>query len=383
MKRFAFLLSLLGACASASRAPIDGDRLRAGEVSDNEAFDRYVRYFKAYPERDVRKIDVTDRVVLTIVDRDGYPMSDAPVKILADGREVYRARASAAGQVMFPPAAVYVERDVTRFEAEVDGHRAAFRRGESVRLSVDAEAPARDEIDVDVGFCLDTTGSMGDEIDRIKSTLRDVAARLAELRPRPKFRWGMVIYRDRDDVYVTKRYNFTPNLDDFLDDLSRVRAEAGGDYEEAVNEALHRSVTELDWRASNAIRVLFLIGDAPPHMEYRDDVPYTTSMRRAVESGIKIHSIAASGLNDRGEFIWRQLAQFTMSKFMFISYGGSTPHHVGGYRENNLDDLMVRAVKSEVEGLRSRPARPRQAAPRDWGRGRDPDDFREYQGQQK
>lgn len=192
----------------------------------------------------------------------------------------------------------------------------------------------------------------------------------------------MVIYRDRDDAYVTKRYNFTPNLDDFLDDLSRVRAAAGGDYEESVNEALHRSVTELDWRASNAIRVLFLIGDAPPHMDYRDDVSYTTSMRRAVESGIKIHAIAASGLNDRGEFIWRQLAQFTMSSFFFISYGGSTPHHVGGYLENNLDDLMVRVVRGEVESLRSRPARSRQA-PREWGRGRDPDDFREWRGEQK
>jgi hypothetical protein len=89
-------------------------------------------------------------------------------------------------------------------------------------------------------------------------------------------------------------------------------------------------------------------------------------------------SLAASGLDDKGEFIWRQLAQFTLGKFMFISYGGTTRHHVGGYRENNLDDLRVRAVAEEVEALRARPSRRR---PPSEGRGRDPDDFRLYRGQ--
>jgi hypothetical protein len=85
--------------------------------------------------------------------------------------------------------------------------------------------------------------------------------------------------------------------------------------------------------------------------------------------------VAASGLDDKGEFIWRQLAQFTLAKFMFISYGGSTAHHVGDYRENNLDDLMVRAMSAEVESLRAvRPA----ARPPSRGQGRSPEDFREY-----
>ena len=101
-------------------------------------------------------------------------------------------------------------------------------------------------------------------------------------------------------------------------------------------------------------------------------------MRKALEKGIKIFTLAASGLNDKGEFIWRQLAQFTLGRFMFISYSGTSPHHVGEYKENNLDDLMVRAVKGEIESLRSvRPA----ARPPDRGRGREPDDFREYPGQ--
>ncbi len=350
-------------------------RLRAGESDDNARFDEYARYFKAYPERNVRKIDITDRMLVTFVDADGRPVSNAHVQISAEGERVYRGVTTAGGQLMFPPRAVGVDEGVRRFTAEIDGRRASFVRGREVDVTIDAVVPDRDEIDVDIAFCLDTTGSMGDEIDAVKRTLRDVAARLDRVHPRPRLRYGMVIYRDHGDEYVTRTTDFTRDLDAFLRSLERVRAEAGGDYEEAVGEALCRSVDDLSWRTGDAIRVLFLIGDAPPHTDSRDGADYSRAMRRALEKGIKIFTIGASGLNDKGEFIWRQLAQFTLGKFMFISYGGTTRHHVGEYRENNLDDLMARAVTGELESLRAaRPAR----RPPSHGQGRPLDDFREY-----
>ena len=350
--------------------------LRAGAVDDNRRFDDYVRYFKAYPERDVRKVDITDRTVLTFVNLEDRPVSFALVRILAEGDEIYRAVTDAGGQLMFPPRAVVMSRHVRSFHAEVDGCRVRFDRGRDQTLRVDVPQPWRRRIDVDVAFCLDTTGSMSDEIDRIKRTLRDVAARLDRLSPRPRFRWGMVAYRDRGDDYVTRVTPFTSRLDVFMERLGRVRAAGGGNYEEAVNEALDCAVTGLDWNTGDAIRLLFLIGDAPPHAERRPN--YTRSMRRALEMGIKIPTIAASGLNDKGEFIWRQLAQFTLAPFMFISYGGTTRHHVGGYRENNLDVLMARVVTEQIRKLGRSVHLPVRVT---GGRGRAPDEFYEYRGQ--
>ena len=382
MKRSVLFLCLAGCSTLAPERPADHEfvasgRLRAGEVDDNRSFDDYARYFKAYPDHNVRKIDITDRQVLTFRNLDGHPVSLAPVRILADGEEVYRGMTTAAGQFMFPARAVGVEDRVRRLEAVVAGRRAPFHRGGDAEIEVDVEAPDRGRVDLDVAFCLDTTGSMSDEIDRLKRTLRDVAERIDGLQPRPRLRFGMVIYRDRGDEYVTRCVDFTEDVDRFQSALSRVEAAAGGDYEEAVSEALEASVNDLSWRSGEAIRLLFLVGDAPPHTDRSGGADYTRAMRRALEKGIKIHSLAASGLDDKGEFIWRQLAQFTLGKFMFISYGGTTRHHVGGYRENNLDDLMVRAVAEEVETLRPRQARPR---PPSEGRGRDPDDFRLYRG---
>ena len=98
-----------------------------------------------------------------------------------------------------------------------------------------------------------------------------------------------------------------------------------------------------------ALRVLFLIGDAAPHLERGP--PYTVTMRRAVEKGITIVPVGCSGLDDTGEFVWRQLAAFTLGRFAFVSYGGTADVHVDAFPMNDLDDILARAVIREVEAL--------------------------------
>ena len=358
-----------------SGGPTAAAPLRAGEVDDNARFDEYVRYFRACPEPDARKFDITDRMVVTFTDPAGRPVSFAPVRIYAQDATAYEARTSAGGQVMFPPRACGVADRVGQFAADIAGERVWFNRQEDARVSVGAYQEDRSVVDIDLAFCLDTTGSMGDEIDRLRRTLQDAVARLGGLTPRPRFRFGMVLYRDQGDAYVTRVYDFTPDLDAFLRDLDGVEASGGGDYEEAVYDGLNHSLTDLSWDPREAVRIVFLVGDAPPHRPSGWGDTHAAVVRRAAGMGVKFYTIGASGLNDKGEFIWRQLAQFTLAKFMFISYGGTTSHHVGSFRENNLDDLMVRAVEGEIESLRPSYVQPPAVT---WGSGRRPDDFSTY-----
>lgn len=60
---------------------------------------------------------------------------------------------------------------------KIEGRSVSFER--EIELAVDIPVADRQEIDMDVAFCLDTTGSMSDEIAAIKRTLRDVADRRA------------------------------------------------------------------------------------------------------------------------------------------------------------------------------------------------------------
>ena len=81
-------------------------------------------------------------------------------------------------------------------------------------------------------------------------------------------------------------------------------------------------------------------------------------MRRAQSEGIKIFAVASSGLDSQGEYIFRQLAQQTMGKFVFILYETgpqgelTTPHEVGDdYSVQRLDQLIVRLITEELGSM--------------------------------
>jgi hypothetical protein len=169
----------------------------------------------------------------------------------------------------------------------------------------------------------------------------------------PKIRYGMVLYRDITDEYVTRRYGFTDDVNAFDQALGQVRADGGGDYEEAMNMGLFAAVEQMDWSA-DSLRLVFLVADAPPHLDYSNDVPYTKTLKSAVKKGIKIYPTAASGLDPKGSYIFRQIAQFTQAKFLFIEYGtsgttGKTHGVQGAYQSNNLDDIVLRIVQTELK----------------------------------
>ena len=73
---------------------------------------------------------------------------------------------------------------------------------------------------------------------------------------------------------------------------------------------------------------------------------------------MRIFPIASSGLNDTGELVFRELAQASMGRFVFLTYGadGATPgdetdHHVDDYSVLALDDLVVKLVEDELAPL--------------------------------
>jgi Mg-chelatase subunit ChlD len=224
-------------------------------------------------------------------------------------------------------------------------------QGEEFTIEIDAPQPVKEPIALDVLFLIDTTGSMGDEIDRIKSTLLAVTKRLRSIEREFDLRYGAVLYKDLGDEYVTKVHPFTGDIEAFDRALKPVGAGGGGDEPESLNQGLAEAV-RMDFR-ERAAKVMFLIADAPPHMDYAGDVRYGESLKAAVDRGIRIHSVAASGLNPTGTFIFRQIAQYTRGKFIFIEYGSTAEsaaaHGVTGkVSSNNLDDIVFEQIREEV-----------------------------------
>jgi Mg-chelatase subunit ChlD len=150
---------------------------------------------------------------------------------------------------------------------------------------------------VEVMFVLDTTGSMSGLIAAAKEKIWSIANTLASADPAPVIRMGLVGYRDRGDVYVTAFADLSEDLDAVYARLMQFVADGGGDTPESVNQALFEAVNQTRWSTDPAAyRVVFLVGDAPPQMNYSNDVPYGQSCSQAIAKGIIINTIQCGDL---------------------------------------------------------------------------------------
>ena len=331
--------------------------IEAGKVDDNEDWDEYLQYRSDYAGPPVHDLDVTERYIISVTNAAGHPVPNALVSVTFDGISLSESLTYANGQTLFFPKTVKESSDAQVFSVRVEKNGVIqlveFERAEATNWEVQLELEDRpiEQVPLDVLFLLDATGSMSDEINQIKSTLLSISHRISDLPSQPDLRFGMVTYRDRGDQFVTRIFPFESNIMDFVTSIQGVVADGGGDEPESLNEALHVAINQMDWRLGEAIRLVFLIADAPPHLDYQEDYDYAVEMVNASQGGIKIFPVASSGLNAQGEFIFRQIAVHTMGRFIFILYGGSTSHDVGEYTVENLDDLVVNLVEEELSHL--------------------------------
>ena len=175
---------------------------------------------------------------------------------------------------------------------------------------------------VEVAFVLDTTGSMGPLIEGAKRKIWSIATAIVDANPDAEIRMGLVAYRDIGDEYVTKTFNLTTDIQDLYANLLELKARGGGDWPESVNEALDVAVTKLSWTQGEEIcRIMFLVGDAPPHMDYAQDTKYPEVLRKARERDILVNAVQAGGARDT-ERVWRSIAQLGHGRYIPIPQNG-------------------------------------------------------------
>jgi hypothetical protein len=140
---------------------------------------------------------------------------------------------------------------------------------------------------LDIVICLDTTNSMRRYIDPVRLKLIPMLNEI--LSGFSSFRIGMVLFKDYNEIYLTRVIPFTTDFTRFQRDLNAIRAQGGGDIPEAVYEALYDGATRFSWEAES--RIMILIGDAPPHPRPRGRIT-KAMVDSAVEArGIKVHAM--------------------------------------------------------------------------------------------
>jgi Mg-chelatase subunit ChlD len=176
---------------------------------------------------------------------------------------------------------------------------------------------------VEVVFVLDTTGSMSGLIAAAKEKIWSIASTMAQSDQAPIIRMGLVAYRDRGDAYVTRVVDLSSDLDTMYATLMDFAAEEGGDTPESVNQALGDAVDRMSWsQDSSTYKVVFLVGDAPPHMDYSQDRQYPEILAAATQRGIVVNTIQCGGMPETTQ-TWADIARLGGGRYFQVEQAGS------------------------------------------------------------
>jgi len=223
---------------------------------------------------------------------------------------------------------------------------------EAVRTIRHDSRPLSSRRALDLGFLVDATGSMGDEMAFLQSELKDIVRRVRAVEPDLDIRMSVVFYRDRGDAFITKSLPFTRSADEAVSFISGTTADGGGDYPEDMNAGLEAMMRQR-WSRDAVPQMLFLLADAPPQQYAGEDYTYHEAIQDAAANGIAIYPVAASGVDKPTEFLFRAMAAMTGGKYVFLTddSGVGNSHEepdITGYTVEKLNDLMVREIRSFV-----------------------------------
>ena len=203
--------------------------------------------------------------------------------------------------------------------------------------------------DVDVFFIFDATGSMGDELQYLQAEMKDVIARAKEATGGLNIRTGAVVYRDHQDEYLTRISRLTEDIKETQTFIDKQQASGGGDYPEAVPEALMAAMNSAGWDANARARIAFLILDAPCHRDSATIALLHEQVLNAAALGVRIVPVVCSGIGESGELLVRSIALATNGTSFFLTddSGIGHPHlkpTTDSLKVEHLNDMMVRTI---------------------------------------
>jgi Mg-chelatase subunit ChlD len=199
---------------------------------------------------------------------------------------------------------------------------------------------------VEVVFVLDTTGSMGGLIAAAKEKIWSIASTLAQAQQAPEISMGLVAYRDRGDAYVTRVVDLNKDLDSMYAKLMDFQADGGGDGPEAVNAALEDAINKMSWsQNADTYKVVFLVGDAPPHMDYQGEKAYPEIVAAAAAKGIIVNTIQCGNMEGTVAS-WQQIAAIGHGRYFTVEQAGSAVAIETPF------DAKIATLAAELDGTR-------------------------------
>ena len=336
---------------SASSNGISAGMLTAGEVNDFAKWNLWNSVFAGSHKRfvDDWKIRTNERYTAQIVNRQGYPLVNRAVSLVdAKGNTLFMARTDNTGRAELWNGLVKPYEQGALFILCEKQKVPARRFADGINTLVLEDACDNDAT-ADVFFVVDATGSMADEMHYLQAEMKDVIRRSQSAVPGLQIRTGALVYRDHTDEYLTRIARLTDDIEATQTFLDKQYASGGGDYEEAIPEALMATINAAGWNDDARARIAFLVLDAPCHQDSATLALLHEQIEHAAAYGIRLVPVVCSGLQESGELLMRSLALATNGTSFFLTDDSG----IGGthlkpttdtLKVEHLNDMLVRTI---------------------------------------
>jgi hypothetical protein len=293
------------------------------------------------------------RYTVLLINEQDFPVSDAVVRLKSNGEVIWEAKTDNTGKAELW-AGLFDKKEFSnlKMEAWVNGKKHELDQPKPAKdginfLKINAECSSSKN--VDIVWAVDATGSMGDEIEYLKTELLDVIGRAKSHNPGLAFRMGTVFYRDQSDAYITKSSGLSPDIPKTVEFIKKQYADGGGDYPEAVHSALEEAIFSQKWSENAIARICFLVLDASPHQLPEVKASLQKSIREAARLGIRIVPVTASGIQKDTEFLMKFFGLATNGTYVFLTdHSGIGGKHLeptsDEYKVEPLNELLVRLI---------------------------------------
>lgn len=305
-----------------------------------------------------------NRVAVKVTKPNGQPAAGVAVELLHNGKVQWQAITDNHGEAecwigLYQPVTTTSEELTLTLDGQLmEGHPALCKwESTTTQIAVNhytITSPAVETQQADIAFIVDATGSMGDEINFLKSDLLDIIDKVSAVHPETTIRTAALFYRDEDDDYLTCHSNFSNDASQTAQFVSQQQAEGGGDYPEAVHSALEHMLQDLSWDSNARSRIAFLILDAPAHHETEIISSLQRSVLQCAKLGIRLIPVAASGVDKNTEFMSRFFAISTGGTYVFLTNDSGVGNDhitatVGDYEVEQLNNLLIRLISYYTE----------------------------------
>lgn len=317
-------------------------RLTAGEVNDFAKWYFWPTVIDSTHKEFIKdwKLSPKKRYTVQVKNQAGYPIANYPVNLTdKKGNTVFQALTDNTGKAELWNGLFGQTADVDQPEWQ------------TIIVDDECQLPTADGqgSDVDVLFVFDATGSMYDELRYLQAEMKDVIARAKDATGGLNIRTGAVVYRDHGDQYLTRISRLTEDVETTKSFIDQQSASGGGDYPEAVPEALMAAINCGGWDAYARARIAFLILDAPCHKDSVTIALMHEQILNAAAQGIRIVPIVCSGIDESSELLMRCIALATNGTSFFLTDDSGIGHtHLkpttDSLKVEHLNDMLVRTI---------------------------------------